>query len=192
MSLSAAPLSIEHALLGFLQARPMHGYEIYQQVQNPAALGEVWRLKQSRLYALLGKLERRGYVRKTVVQQESLPPRKVFHLTAAGEQAFQLWLQQPVEAGRQLRLEFMAKLYFARRHGAATVLRLIEAQRQTCRQARQAELTAADAADTQEQAYLRLVHQFRAGQLAAMLTWLDDCAAELNAAPHPTPASSSI
>ncbi len=40
------PLTIEHALLGFLRQRPMHAYEIHQTLLRAEALGLVWHLKQ--------------------------------------------------------------------------------------------------------------------------------------------------
>ena len=56
------PLTIEHALLGYLNQKPMYGYEISQHLANSEGLGAVWRLKQSQLYALLSKLEEKGYI----------------------------------------------------------------------------------------------------------------------------------
>src|SRR5512145_3063409 len=112
-----APLSTELALLGFLHRRSMYGYEIHQQLSDPTGLGLVWRLKQSQLYALLTKLEHEGYVAINIEYQEARPPRKMFELTETGRQAFQNWVQQPVPQGRKLRLDFLAKLYFAQFEG---------------------------------------------------------------------------
>lgn len=167
-------LSIEHALLGFLRGRPQHGYAIHQQVSDPAGLGPVWRLKISQLYALLHKLEEAGYVIATPEAQENRPPRKMFHLTPAGEAAFLDWVESPVAHGRSLRLEFLVKLYLARREGADVAAQLVAAQRTRVqewlvdveRQARQAANTGA---------YGSLVNQFRQGQIEAMLTWLNQC-----------------
>ena len=168
------PLTTEHALLGFLRQRPMYGYEIHQQLEDPTGLGQVWRLKQSRLYSLLVKLEREGYVTTTLEPQESRPPRKVFALTDAGAQAFRVWVQSAVPRGRKFRLDFLAKLYFARREGPEVTRRLIEAQRQSCRDWLAAEHM--ETAGLQEvQPYQWLVHQFRTGQVEAMLAWLDTC-----------------
>ncbi|MEW5960228.1 MAG: PadR family transcriptional regulator [Chloroflexota bacterium] len=168
------PLTTEYALLGFLRRRPMYGYEIHQQLADPTGLGLVWRLKQSRLYALLGKLEEHGLVTTTLEPQESRPPRKVFELTDQGRDAFLSWVEQPVEHGRRLRLDFLAKLYFAQQEGAAITQKLIEQQRQTClswlaEQQDQAEALA------ETQPYDWLVHQFRVSQIQAMLDWLDTC-----------------
>lgn len=168
------PLSTEFALLGFLRRRPMYGYEIHQQLSHPTGLGLVWRLKQSQLYALLTKLENESYVTTTVELQDTRPPRKMFELTETGRQKFFDWIEQPVEQGRGLRLDFMAKLYFAQAEGSDVVQRLIERQRVACQGWWQQQVHEAEALpDTQP--YDWLVHKFRLGQIEAMLSWLDTC-----------------
>jgi len=168
------PLTTEYALLGFLRQRPMHGYEIYQQLSDPTGLGLVWRLKQSRLYALLGKLEEQGYVSTTLEPQESRPPRKVFELTDLGREAYLTWIQSPVERGRKLRLDFLAKLHFSQREGAMAVHTLITRQRKACHTWLVEEQ--AQVRDLQNsQTFDWLVHEFRISQTRAMLTWLDTC-----------------
>lgn len=172
-----SPLTMEYALLGFLRQRPMHGYEIYQQLSEPTGLGLVWRLKQSQLYALLTKLEQAGYVTTTLEFQEARPPRKMFEPTQAGGAAFLDWLQKPVPQGRGLRLEFLAKLYFARLEGSQVTLNLIEGQRVACQgwlvQQQQEIETLRD------HPFDWLVHQFRLGQIQAMLAWLATCEATI-------------
>jgi DNA-binding PadR family transcriptional regulator len=168
------PLSTEFALLGFLRQQPMYGYEIHQQLSRATGLGLVWRLKQSQLYALLAKLEREGYVATTIEYQDARPPRKMFELTESGRQAFQDWVQRPVQQGRKLRLDFLAKLYFAQLEGPEVATRLIEQQRMACR-----DLLRQQAEETEAlrhgQPYDWLVHKFRLGQIEAMLAWLDTC-----------------
>src|SRR5689334_3826430 len=107
------PLTIEHALLGFLRLRPMHAYEIHQTLLRAEALGLVWHLKQSLVYLMLDRLEEADYVSVVLEPQGNRPPRKILHLTLAGRQAFEGWLIAPVAHGRDFRLEFLAKLYFA-------------------------------------------------------------------------------
>lgn len=172
--MSTLPLTVEWSLLGLLRQRPMYGYEIYQQLSTAEGLGLVWRLKQSQLYALLAKLERRGYVTHTRVPQESRPPRKVFRLTEAGQDALRAWTEAPVEHGRELRLEFLAKLYFARFAGADAARQLLERQREACRSWR-ATWQRQAAGLREQQPYAWLVYEFRLGQVQAMLEWLDVC-----------------
>ena len=71
------PLTVEHALLGFLHERPMHGYEIHQHLAGLAGLGLVWQVKQSHLYAMLDKLEGDGYIAGRQQSQDARPPRRI-------------------------------------------------------------------------------------------------------------------
>lgn len=165
----------EIALLGFLRPGPLHGYAIHQTLSNPAALGKVWQIKLSHLYALLAKLEEAGHVTTTTETQDARPPRKLFHLTDAGEQAFQNWLETPVSSGRALRLEFLVKLYFARQAGAGVAAALVAAQREECRRWLATERERVLEETESGRHYSRLVHQFRQGQIEAMLVWLEEC-----------------
>src|SRR5690606_10045673 len=113
--------------------RPMHGYELYQHVSNPAGLWLVWRLKQSQLYALMARLQTQGYVTTTLQSQEARPPRKIFSLTAEGHNAYMGWVTSPVAHPRQMRQEFLMKLYFVRQEGPQAVAQLISEQRALCR-----------------------------------------------------------
>jgi len=182
MRTPAAELTIEHALLGFVYTRPGHGYEIYQQLADANGLWQVWRLKQSQLYALLTKLEEAGLLAATMQPQEPRPPRKIYRLTAIGRDAFERWLQTPVTHGRQMRIEFLAKLYFAQRQGTAGTARLIDQQTTAC-QAWLRELRRADALLAEVRPELQggndffgyAVQQFRLNQIESFITWLTTC-----------------
>jgi DNA-binding PadR family transcriptional regulator len=172
--MSRSHFTIEYALLGFLYRQPMHGYEIHQQLLAGDGLGLVWRLKQSQLYALLAKLERRGYISATLEPQAARPPRKVLQLTVSGRELFLAWLRVPVPQGRQMRLEFMAKLHFVRQFEPATVATLVDGQRDICREWLVSLRAQADALSP-ERSFEWLVYQFRIGQVEAMINWLDAC-----------------
>jgi len=120
----------EFAVLGVLARGPAHGYEVHQHLSDN--LGAVWRLKTSQVYALLEKLETEDLVSHRRVEQAARPAKKVFALTPAGQTAFQAWLDSPVAKVRQLRLEFLAKLHFARLGGPAAEAALIKAQKAVC------------------------------------------------------------
>ncbi len=166
-----ASLSIEWSLLGFLAERPMHGYEIHQRLAQAAELGLVWHLKQSRLYALLARLEERGYIDYRMEYQEARPPRKVYALTPAGQAALDTWLREPVEHGRDFRLEFLAKLYFIRREDEEALHALFQAQRHLCRQWLARQQMALDR--WEPGTFEWLVYRFRLGQVQAIVEWLD-------------------
>jgi DNA-binding PadR family transcriptional regulator len=169
------PLTIEHALLGFLRQQPMHAYEIHQTLLRAEALGLVWHLKQSPVYVMLERLEEAGYVTPSLEPQGSRPPRKLLHLTVAGQQAFEQWQAAPVAHGRDFRLEFLAKLYFASQGEPAAAGALIADQQATCR-GWLLDLRAQANELSEPRDYDWLVIQFRIGQIEAILSWLDICA----------------
>jgi DNA-binding PadR family transcriptional regulator len=175
MTTSAPPAhGLELALLGLLRTQPRHAYELHQVLQKTEPLAIVWRLKQGLLYALLAKLEEAGYVASTLEQHGARPPRKVLRLTDRGLEAFTRWVVSPVEHGRDFRLEFLAKLYFAAQEGKATIDALIAAQRAACADW-VADLNRQIQAIPMEHPFERLVLQFRLNQLEAILAWLDSC-----------------
>ena len=179
MRTPASPLlTVEHALLGFIYERPAHGYEIYQQLSAPDGLWQVWRLKQAQLYALLAKLEDNGYILADLQPQAARPPRKIYTLTDKGRTAFLRWLLTPVARGRQMRIEFLSKLYFACRQGPTVADALLAQQTAACEQWL-AHLRRQPPAAPQE-LFVYAVQQFRIDQVESFLAWLADCRAHLN------------
>ena len=168
------PITTELALLGFLNINHMHGYEIHRRMSDPSGLGQVWRIKQSQLYALLGKLEEAGYIVSKLEPQDSKPPRKVYRLTPQGKDTFQDWVKKPVDKGRAMRLDFLVKFYFARLQGLKVSHQLVDQQSAVCQQwlkSQQALNMKVDKADT----YKWLICQFRHGQIKAMHEWITIC-----------------
>jgi PadR family transcriptional regulator, regulatory protein AphA len=168
------PVGLEFALLGVLRKHPSHAYELHQALQTTEPLGLVWRLKQSNLYALLGKLEAAGYIESVVETQGVRPPRKMLQLTANGQDVLRRWLQTPVGHGRDFRLEFLAKLSLVSDDGEQAVTTLLVHQRDTSR-ARLVELERAVEMVAPDRPFERLVLQFRVAQLEAILSWLITC-----------------
>jgi xanthine dehydrogenase accessory factor len=110
----------EFALLGLLAERPAHGYELSKTFSGDGALQPVCRLGLSQLYADLSKLESLGLV--STKANPGRPAKKVFAITEAGRRHFEQWLTRPVASASYLRVDFMAKLYFARGRRADTAL----------------------------------------------------------------------
>ena len=176
------PLTVELALLGFLRQQPMHAYEIHQTLMRNEALGLVWHLKQSLVYVMLERLEAEGYISVSLEPRGSRPPRKILQLTPDGQATFAQWLVAPVEHGRDFRLEFLAKLYFASQDDPASATRLIAAQ-QAASRAWLVDLRTQSDALHDLHTYDWLVLQFRIGQIEAILAWLDICSANVVPAP---------
>ncbi len=168
------PLTIEYALLGLVRDEPLHGYEINRRLSETPELRLVWRVKQGRLYALLSRLEDEGLLDASLEPQDGRPPRKVYHLTPMGTRAFDRWLTQPIQLPREMRLEFMLKLYFALREEPATAARLIQQQLEVCNQ-----WLATQTRSETSSAYTRAVRRYRRGHIEAIRDWLVRLPAEL-------------
>lgn len=169
-------LSPEYVILGLLLEKEMHGYELHQGFQE--SLGHVWNIGLSHMYALLKKLEEDGFVQARQEMQESRPPRHIYQITEVGREAFLHWLNEPVESIRQIRLEFLGKLYFCQRMGPETVEYLVSRQTERCHQLEE-NLRRAESEAPAEALFERLVLRFRLGQVQAVLKWLQECQEEI-------------
>ena len=81
----------ELLLLGLLRQHAMHGYELHSFIEN--AMASCVDLKKPTAYLLLDQLTAQGLIRITEERAGNRPTRKVYHLTAAGEVAFQRLLR---------------------------------------------------------------------------------------------------
>lgn len=174
------PLTVEHALLGLVRHEPLHGYEINRRLGAIPELQLVWRMKQSRLYALLSRLEDEGYLHAVLEMQDGRPPRKVYHLTSTGDSAFVRWLTQPVRLPREMRLEFMLKLYFALKEEPEAIPVLIGRQQEVCGRWLEAQGDA-----DQSHPYIRVVRRYRRGHIEAIRDWLARLPADLGDETYP-------
>ncbi len=168
-------LPLEQALLGLLMQEPVHGYDLYQRVEDE--LGVVWYMGISNIYGALKRLEHAGQVEFTLSPQEGRPPRKVYRITSAGERSFLDWVRQSVPTMRDMRVEFLAKLYFFRALGLEGVGGLIAAQEAVCRE--RVERLERSAAQCGRRDFNRLVYDFRRRQVEAILDWLQMCREEM-------------
>lgn len=167
----AAPVPDE-TILGILAAEPQHGYQLLARFTSRAELGRVWTLSTSQLYAVLKRLEAEGLLRGKQVLGGDAPPRRQYSLTAAGRRRLDAWLETPQLSAsvRQVRVQFISRLYVARLLGRPTEA-LVDAQRRVCEQQLR-QLQAAHQAAPEMEA---LVLDFVIGQLHAVIAWLDTC-----------------
>jgi len=91
----------------------------------------------------------------------------VFRLTEAGAAVLAEWLAQPVAQPRDIRLEFMLKLYFALQEGGETAARLVERQRAVCAG------WLVDKGEAADAPFARAVASYRQAHVRAIGEWLD-------------------
>lgn len=94
-----AGVSLPHALLGLLAARPGTGYELRQRFA--ASLGSAWHASHSQIYPELGRLEERG-----LVEVVGHGPRRsrTWAVTPDGRDELRRWLVE-AEPNRDVRNE---------------------------------------------------------------------------------------
>lgn len=86
-------MSLEHAILGFLNYRPSSGYDLKKIFDS--SVRHFWPANQSQIYRTLAALDERGWVEMDVIRQSDRPDRKVYHLTDSGKQELARWLSAP-------------------------------------------------------------------------------------------------
>ena len=167
----------EYAVLAMLKLGPKHGYEMARFMDRDG-LPDVTRIEQSLLYANLKNLERRDLIAGCEVRAGAHPPRRVFHLTPPGEVIVDEWLRQPVERLREVRLDFMLKLYFLHRLDPVAERVLLRAQIGACEGYR--DRVVEQLARGEPTGFQRLVLGSKASGAIATLEWLRAYEAELD------------
>jgi PadR family transcriptional regulator AphA len=171
------PVAAEFAVLGMIAATPdgeIHGYDLSRSFAD-SALGKIIRIEPGMLYHYLKKLARSGSITTRVEQQHGRPDRQVHALTPEGRTALMAWLSEPVTSTREIRLDFLVKLYLAERLDPAHRARLVEVQKRVMQG--RAERLQVQVDDPQPQdpdnAFGDMVLRLRLSQTRAALEWLD-------------------
>jgi PadR family transcriptional regulator, regulatory protein AphA len=109
--------STEYTLLGLIARAepegPVHGYDLQRHLAE-GSLAHVIRIEPGMMYHYLKKLAQRGLITQDVSSQQGRPARHLHTLTAEGRSMLNGWIDTPVQFTREMRLEFLLKLWFAR------------------------------------------------------------------------------
>ncbi len=163
----------EYAVLGMLSLRPMHGYEMLCFLGDEG-LDTVCPVEQSTLYTYLRNVEARGLVSWTEERVGLRPPRKTFELTTAGRELTDAWMRRPVERMREVRLEFLLKLFFLGVLDRDAMRSLLAEQIAVCE-----EYLAHIQQDPSHSPFIRLVAQSKRSAAQATLNWLKTYASQI-------------
>ncbi len=86
-------MSLEHAILGFLNYHPYTGYDLKKIFDH--SVQHFWAADQSQIYRTLARLKENGWTEVEKVPQEDHPDRKVYHITESGKAELRRWLLAP-------------------------------------------------------------------------------------------------
>jgi PadR family transcriptional regulator AphA len=167
----------DYAIMGLLREQPRHGYELAESFREGGDLASVCGMPNNVLYAQVHRLERFRLVAGTPEPIGRTRLRTVLRLTPAGERAFLAWLDQPVGRMREVRQDFLVKLYFSRRTPSHDTAMLLDRQIARCEEyltERVRERRAAAPGSFEE-----LMSQMRVSGARATLDWLREYRAEV-------------
>jgi PadR family transcriptional regulator, regulatory protein AphA len=168
--------SPEPLILGFLMFGPAHPYELYREFDRE--LGRVWRVGQASLYAHLKKAEEAALAKVELTESVGAPDRRVHRITSAGRRAFLVWLRGSATRVRDVRLEFLSRLYFIRRLGLEGLEEAVARQEEAlASKVASLDRGIAEAAAVGDE-YWRLVLEFRRSEALAIVGWLHACVKE--------------
>jgi DNA-binding PadR family transcriptional regulator len=166
--------NISFAILGFLISEPIHGYELFKEITDPSGFGAIYSIKIGRLYAQLNKLEQSEYVHATNEIESTRPPRKVYTITDAGREAFFSWMENPVQHGREIRINLLIKLFFALKIKSISQRKIIQDQVVECESwLKRVDENGINRDETEKFSYL--VKRFRKSQIEGYINWLNWC-----------------
>lgn len=172
MARTQDPLTMDFLLLGIIDQQPTHAYDLYKQVTSSEELKTLWTFRQSRLYAVLDKIERNGLITTSIDSELPLPVRKICALTPAGKSIFENWLHTPVDHMNEIRSDFLGKLYFLKDRPESERKQVIDAQIHHCEDwLEHIEKKLAEHPDADD--FLHIILSFRAEFIRSTLNWLE-------------------
>lgn len=128
-------MSLDYAILGFLNYHPYSGYDLKKALD--LSVRHFWSADQSQIYRTLARLMKQGFVGMEKVEQSDRPDRKVYSITPAGRAALRDWLAGPPPLGRShsgpmVQVFFMGELsdeeILRQFEGYAEIMRMVLSQ----------------------------------------------------------------
>ena len=167
MSFKSSP---EYALLGILMTSPKHGYEVH--IYFSSKMNQFWHLSMSQAYALLKRMEKNGMLVSREEWQVNRPSKKMFSITQAGRERFLNWVYSPVKHVRDLRIEFMAKLFFIKELKLKGDFDIIDKQIEVLQEKLHLIKSSKEKIKDEFQTAL---HSFKIAQTTSAIDWLREC-----------------
>jgi PadR family transcriptional regulator AphA len=98
-------------VLGLILARSVHGFAVVRLLTRDGPLGRVYEIPRPVVYRSIDRLVDRGLPEPRRVEHGHRgPQRTVYGMTPRGRRELRSWLGRPMDHGRELRTEFLAKL----------------------------------------------------------------------------------
>jgi len=159
----------EFVVLGIIMDGATHGYEICQ-----SELNHIWHIPISQTYVLLRRLEKGKMITFQLLREGHRPQKKVYTLTDEGREAFLSWVGKPAEKIRNIRTEFLSKLFLIRKLRLDMEITLITAQLKICKTRKKC-IDGDTPAGTGT--FKDMISLYRHTMIDATIRWLEKCLA---------------
>ncbi len=116
-------MSLEYAILGVLQYKPVSGYDIKKILDT--SINHFWSADQSQIYRTLNKMEKDEQINMELVIQSDKPNSKVYHITEKGKEEFLNWLNSPMTMVEH-RIPWLMQFFFAAQLSDEAIISILE------------------------------------------------------------------
>lgn len=116
-------MSLDYAILGFLNYRPYSGYDLKKFFDT--SVRHFWPADQSQIYKTLTRMSEKGWVKIKVIPQEARPDRKEYSITKTGRDELRKWLTTPLPP-EENRSADMIQVFFAAQLSDEDILGMFE------------------------------------------------------------------
>lgn len=164
-------MSVRNALLGLLQQKPRHGYELRAAFEAMVGGQDNWDVKPAQIYSTLARLEEGGLIERRATLKDGGPEKRVYAITPQGRAELGAWFASPVSTEHQ-RDEFFLKLMVGLATGS-DARELVYTQRAGLYRELHALTARRDEADPSSGLALILLLEQAMAHLEADLRWLE-------------------
>jgi PadR family transcriptional regulator AphA len=184
-------MSLEHAILGFLNYKPFSGYDLKKAFDT--SVQHFWPADQSQIYRTLARLAERGWAEAEIVQQEDRPNRKVYHITETGRTELRRWLTEPLPPHNE-RHASLIQVFFSGQLSDEEILAIFEQEAEQLREM----LERYDQVPQQSAEYVAMIHapretffwmltlEFGIKMAHASLEWVESVIQRIENKQHPS------
>ena len=118
-------MALEHAILVSLREQRASGLELARRFDR--SIGFFWGATHQQIYRVLARMEADDWLSSTLVEQHGRPAKKVYEVTARGDEELAAWLAAPLPA-EKFRSELAVRMRGASYGDRQAVLETVRTQ----------------------------------------------------------------
>lgn len=109
-----------YAILGLLSFAEMSGYDLGKMVERSVAY--FFSPAKSQIYSALRRLVSLGWAKERKVRQTDRPDKRLYRITATGEEALRRWLESPANEPEVFKSPQLLRLFFGHMASRETLI----------------------------------------------------------------------